>query len=99
MSTEKDNISSYEQESWQGYLGSRSVERHKFEDYSASYEMECAHVLELESGKFAFVHESGCSCYSSSDASIDVVDTKAEAMRLFDRWEADQRRYRGGDTT
>ena len=55
-------------------------------DKEPSYEMDRAVVFKLKNGKYAYVHESGCSCYESSDAMIDIYDTKKEAMEQFNAW-------------
>lgn len=57
-------LDSYEIEAWIGTLKSMPVKVIEQGDQSASYEMEKMHVLLLENGEFATVHESGCSCYS-----------------------------------
>lgn len=61
-------------------------------DHSESYEMERFHVFKLENGKFATVHECGCSCYESEDASIDILPTLSKAMSQFEEWEKKHRR-------
>jgi len=48
--------------------------------------MDAAHVYKLANGKFATVFESGCSCYDSSDAAVEVHETETEAMKSFNEW-------------
>lgn len=88
MSNKKEieGLSDYEIEAWITRLGSYPKAVVKSEDLSASYEMTAAKVLALENGQFALVTESGCSCYSSSDADIDLFPTETAAVESFDKW-------------
>jgi hypothetical protein len=80
-------IDKYDLEAWIFRLGSTPVERVAHEDKSGSYEMNQAHVYRLENGRFALVTESGCSCYSNSDADIDLFPDQAAAMASFEKWQ------------
>lgn len=78
---DKDEISA-----WIHALGSMPISRIAHEDRSQSYEMDVAHVFELENGKFALVTEEGCSCYESSDAQIELFPDKKKALKQFEKW-------------
>ena len=80
---------SYEFKEWQGTLLSQPVRLVISEDKSESYEMDRFHVFELENGKYAAIRESGCSCYSSSDADITIYPTELEAIEPFLKWKRD----------
>lgn len=86
-------IDDYELKEWITQFGSMPVRRLLHGDYSRSYEMEVSHVFQLENGKFAYVNESGCSCYSPDKASIDVLPTFELAEKKFREWETEQKRY------
>jgi len=79
-------ISWYELSEWLDSFGSMPVKRHRYKNLS-KWELDQAHIFELESGKFAFVLEEGCSCYEPRYASIDVLPTLADAERKFREWE------------
>jgi len=81
------SLSNYELESWIGALGSMPVKILKEADHSASYETNEAHAIELENGKFALIVESGCSCYDSADADIELFPDEKSVMAKFDAWE------------
>ncbi len=83
------------EEYWKDKLGSKVLEEIRHADHSASYEMDEAHVYKLENGQYALVTESGCSCYSSSDAVIDLYPDEATAVEQFDKWEKEILKYRG----
>lgn len=77
---------SYEFDSWsEGFENSPPVKLIASEDNSDGYDMDRIHVLKLANGKFAFVKESGCSCYSASDAHIELFPTQRLAMEAFAR--------------
>jgi len=78
-------FSEYEIEKWLPAFGSRPTEVVISVDRSQSYEMNKATVFKLKSN-YALVTENGCSCYSSSDANIDLYPTKKAAMEAFDKW-------------
>lgn len=86
-----ETIGSYELEAWIEQLGSVPVERIAHADYSQSYEMNVAHVYKLESGQYALVTESGCSCYEPFQADIDLYPTKRAAMEKFNAWEKENK--------
>lgn len=65
------NQFSYELEYWNGTTGFEPVALVATEDNSGSYEMSRLHVFQLKRG-YAIVSEQGCSCYSASDADIDI---------------------------
>ncbi len=48
--------------------------------------IEKATIFELENGHYAGVFEAGCSCYSSSDAQIDLFETEEKAMDAYNKW-------------
>lgn len=72
--------------SWETQFGSKAIRTIASEDQSADWEVNAFHVYELENGKYATVYESGCSCYDSNDAQIEVYDTEEEAMAEFNSW-------------
>lgn len=82
----------YELKYWIPRFGSNPVKRIAYEDFSASYEMDVIHVLELENGKYAVITECGCSCYGAEDADIEVLPTKEAAMEQFDKWVKERKR-------
>lgn len=84
-----EGLDTWEVEAWIERLGSTPVERIKFRDESQSYEMDMIHLLRLENGKYAVVTESGCSCYDSSQAEIEVFPTLERAEESFKEWEKD----------
>ena len=61
----------YEFESWRQTIGFEPVKLLASADNAGSYEKSELHVFKLKRG-YAIVHESGCSCYSSSDADIEL---------------------------
>ena len=87
-------IDDYEIRAWITTLGSVPVERLFHADYSECYETDEAHVFKLENGKYAFVEESGCSCYGPENASIDVLGDLDSAKKKFDEWVTKQKRYK-----
>lgn len=77
----------YEIESWISRLQSypiRIVKR--VSNPNVSYEVDQATIFELEDKRFALVTESGCSCYSSSEADIDLFPTEKEALEALNKW-------------
>lgn len=86
MSKKCEGLSDYEVKAWIVQLGSFPTERIDHADYSQSYEMDMAHLLKLENGKFALVVEFGCSCYSSEDADIELFPNEKDARVSFDKW-------------
>ena len=87
-------IDDYEIKAWIVQLGSMSIKRLLHANYGESYEIDTSHVFELENGKFAYVNESGCSCYSPENATIDVLPTFELAEKKFREWETEQKKYR-----
>lgn len=81
-------IEERELKAWIGALGSMPISRIAHKDNSRSYEMEMAHVFELENGKFALVTEEGCSCYSPEKAYIELFPDKEKALEKFSQWKA-----------
>jgi hypothetical protein len=79
-------IDNYYLDKWESQFGAKAVKELASEDQSADYEMNAFHVFELENGRYATVYESGCSCYCSEDAQIDVYDSEDEAMSQFNNW-------------
>lgn len=86
----KSCIDSWEWHSWASRLGSVPVDRIEHEDRSESYEMDRAHVFKLENGKYALVTESGCSCYESGSALIDLYPTEQKALEAFAAWKSEK---------
>lgn len=82
-----EGLDSYQLDAWAGRLGSPVVSRVAHDDRGGSYEMNCIHVLKLKNRHYAVVTESGCSCYSSDDAVIDLHPDKKKAMNAFDKWQ------------
>lgn len=62
----------YEFEEWRKTTGFDPVELVASADESEDYDQDRAHVFLTSRGEYALVHEAGCSCYSPSDASIDL---------------------------
>lgn len=77
------SVSGYAIECWEQQHGIKFVRELASADWSESYECDAAHVFELADGKYAFIRESGCSCYSYDDAYIKICDTADEAMDLY----------------
>ena len=78
---------SYEFENWMGRFMSAPTKLIISKDVSQPWEMDIAHIFKLENGQFAVVIEEGCSCYSSSDAKIELFPNKDRAMKAFKKWE------------
>ena len=79
-------LEEYEIEAWIIRLGSMPKEVIEWCDRSEDYSTCRFLILKLEDGNYATVEESGCSCYSSSEANIEIFSTKAEARDRFDKW-------------
>ena len=73
----------YGQEVWEKQLDSKIVEVLESEDWSACYEMDAAHLVKLDNGKYVVIEERGCSCYDSSDATLLEFDYLEEARAQF----------------
>jgi hypothetical protein len=76
----------YDIEKWIMRLGSMPKKTIALRDDSGSYEMHRAWILQLENGQFAVVTESGCSCYDSSQAEIDLHKDLELAKEQFERF-------------
>lgn len=76
-------LSKYAKNVWETQLDQKIVYVHATADWSECYQTDAAHVVELDNGKFVFISESGCSCYSYDDADLTVVDSLSEAMNLY----------------
>ena len=82
----------YELEDWSKDLQSFPIEEIKHADFSQSYEINTGYIFRLENGKFAFIIESGCSCYDPSWAKINIFENKVDAITKFDEWVANEKR-------
>lgn len=78
---------------WLISLGSFPVEVVSTKNFGGSYERRMAHVLKLENKKFATIIEEGCSCYSASQAKIEVHPDKKTAMNVFNSWVKEKESY------
>ena len=58
---------------WDSAAGGKPVSEVGHADFSESYEMDQMHVFQLDNGKYAVVYESGCSCYESSSAEVEIL--------------------------
>lgn len=81
----------YELSYWEERLGSPAIELIESQDESASYEMDRAHIFKLMNGKFAYITESGCSCYSSDQADIQIFDSIKPAAKLMTEWKKENK--------
>lgn len=79
-------LEDYEIEDFIVRLGSMPIERIAFEDRAGSYEMRQASVYKLENGQFATIVEEGCSCYSRTQADIELFASVNPAMEKFELW-------------
>ncbi len=86
MRKEIEGITAYEIKAWFSVLRSQPKKVLISEDFSQSYEMTAARVLELENGRFALVTESGCSCYNYEDAEVEIFPTRETALEAFNKW-------------
>ena len=69
---------------WLSRFGSAPVELVRSKDCSQSYEMDRRHIFKLENGQYAVVKEDGCSCYSSSEADIQLFSDLQMANDCFE---------------
>jgi len=74
---------SYHFKEWMEKLQSAPIELIKSKDKSGSYEMNRRHIFKLENKKYAVIIERGCSCYSDSDAEIELFPNIKEAKKSF----------------
>lgn len=88
----------YEPECWFDKLGSHLKKRIRYSDFADSCEVFSASVYELENGKYAFITESGCSCYQSEDAEIVSNLNLAEAVSKYAEWRANNVRFKKADS-
>jgi hypothetical protein len=72
----------YEFSYWRQTIGFEPRELIASVDCSSGYDKDELHVFKLSRG-YAIVNESGCSCYSSSDADIDIVENLAAVKRII----------------
>lgn len=72
IGTKLENIFECAFENWRHTTGFDPVELLATANQAGSYETSELHVFKLKRG-YAIVHESGCSCYESSDAKIDIL--------------------------
>ena len=73
---------------WTSTAGAKAVAEVGHADCSESWGMEMMHVFQLEGGQYAVVHESGCSCYDSNDADIELLPF-AIAFEKYIRYKKD----------
>jgi len=76
---------------WKKTTGFNPIRHVKSNDFGERYEMNIGHVFELVGGKGALVIEQGCSCYESSDASIDLYPDVDSALDALEKWSKDKR--------
>lgn len=81
-----NGLDTWEIEAWILSLGSFPIKRHYHGVGDENYNMDRAHVLELENGKWAVVTEEGCSCYSSEEAEVEVFPYRLMAEAHFQVW-------------
>lgn len=80
----------YEFETWKSmYVGFDPIELVSSIDNSEPYTMNKMTIFKNTNGSYVIVSESGCSCYEPSNAHIDFVKTKKEAMTELEK-------FRGG---
>ena len=92
VAVKKFQDSWYEFKYWKHDFGCMPVKLLESDDYSESYTMDRIHLFLLESGAYAYVRESGCSCYDAqSDAHIVLYGNKEEAYRTYN---AQKREYK-----
>lgn len=80
----------YEIDAWLPTLGSAPAKLLASHDRSESYEMDRAAVVQLENGKYALITESGCSCYDTGDAQIELFPSQGRAMAQYANWLGDR---------
>lgn len=85
---------SYEFAEWIKTMQSAPIELVKSVDYSQSYEMDRGHIFKLENKSYAVVIESGCSCYSCSDAKIELFGKKSDAEKSLQKYIDQQEQYK-----
>ena len=66
---------SYEFEIWKKHIGFEPIELIAQVDCSQSYETDLIHIFKNKNGSFAIVRESGCSCYDTSEADVQIYDS------------------------
>lgn len=84
-------VDKYEIDAWIERLGSQPKERVAHHAGYEYYSINRIHVFLLENGQYAVVTESGCSCYCSEDANIDLHPNKQSAMKAFNDWMKENR--------
>lgn len=90
MSEELWKSWSYEFETWMFHNGFEPTELIASADVSPSYEMDRASLFKNQNGSYSLVYESGCSCYSCSDAdiqtfpNIDSVMDHLKGLKFYD---------------
>ena len=79
MKTNGDDLKrfEYEFEYWTQTIGFEPTALIASVDNAGAWETSALHVFKLKRG-YAIVHESGCSCYTSADASIDILPSIAK---------------------
>lgn len=85
----------YEFKYWCKIFKSPPIHLVSTHDRSRSYEMDRAHVFELQNGVYALVVEEGCSCYGPADALIELYPNIEKAQKAFDRWYHNEWEYDG----
>ncbi len=80
----------YEFKDWINNFKSYPIEEIELCDRSEDYSIDKIHVFKLEDNNYAVVVESGCSCYSNSDAQIEIFSSKKDAIAKYEKWEHDQ---------
>ena len=85
-----DRYSEWELEYWKecGMLEGNPVRTVAGKDNSRPYEMDRFGIIEMDTGKFATILESGCSCYDYSQAQIDHHKASQDAFDSMRRWES-----------
>ena len=73
----------YEFEAWMPRLMSAPIALIVSKDHSEPYEMDRKHIFRLENSQYAFITESGCSCYEASEAQIELAPNLREAKKLW----------------
>lgn len=75
---------SYLNEYWSAVAGANIVDIIDEEVISdESYQINEKHLYKLANGRYAVVHESGCSCYSMGDADVTTYDTLKAARAAY----------------
>lgn len=97
MESDKDKLWKswgYEFGQWISVMRSAPIELIKSADYSESYSMNRAHIFKLENRQYAMVVETGCSCYTCSDAKIELFPSKHQALVSFSKYVSQQEQYK-----